>query len=149
MNGVNDPVRMMSAFSLYLSGPVYTLLQWLSGKEKSCWCWSAMKMAFTTYNINPNPKYNAVLYAEAQTFIDLELSSSMKIEDYYGQVLKKGKRLGKSPLDLMSKFIGGLPTKLCFFVQPGRPKDIEEAMQRARVGNACGYRGNTKTCNTA
>ena len=147
MNGVNDPVRMMSAFSLYLSGPAHTWLQGLSGEEKSCW--SALEMAFTTYYINPNPKNNAVLYAEAQAFNDLELTSSMKIEDYYGQVLKKGKRLGKSPLDLMTKFIGGLPTQLRFFVQAGRPKDIEKAMQSARMGNACGYRDSTKTCNAA
>ena len=99
MNGVNDPVRMMSAFSLYLSGPVYTWLPGLSGEGKSCW--SVMEMSFTTYYINPNPKTNAVLYAEAQAFHDLELTSSMKIEDYYGQLLKRGKRFGKSPLDLM------------------------------------------------
>ena len=133
-----DSPRMIAAFSLHLTGPEYTWFQTLTEIHRKSW--RALCDAFVSHYIQPNPSNNAVLYSEMQAYNDLKLYDDMMLEDYYGLILKKGQRLNKSALDLMTKFIDGLPDQLKFFVREGRPNTIDEAMQSAKMGDSCGYR---------
>ncbi|KAJ8298554.1 hypothetical protein KUTeg_023897 [Tegillarca granosa] len=55
------------------------------------------------------------------------LQPAQSVEEFYCQHLRIGKKLGKSELDMLIKFVNGLPSKLCFFVRTGHPSTLKEA----------------------
>lgn len=138
LNDTADSSRLLAAFSLYLSGPAHT---WFEGQDfLHGGCWNVLEKMFRASYIN-NSNNNASLYIETRSFNTLALQPGMLLEDFYGLILKKGHRLEKSPMDMMTQFIDGLPDQLQFFVRVSRPKTIEEAFQSARMGEAYNFRG--------
>ena len=61
------------------------------------------------------------------------------IEDYYSQILEKGRKLVNSDQEQLLKFIQGLPAQLELFVRAGNLSDIASAMTAAKMGEAYGY----------
>ena len=83
-----------------------------------------------------------VILVETEQFSNLKLLPHQQLEDYYSQVLKKGRKLSKSDQEQLLMFIQGLPAQLAFFVRAGNPSDITSAMTAAKMGEAYGYRSN-------
>ena len=155
LQGITADVSRVSAFSLYLSGPAFLWFESLPPSHKSSW--SLLVNAFQDKYVSFSPNTRGSLIAEMEAFNNLKLGRST-VEDFYFNILKLGKKLRKSQLDLMTKFIDGLPHQLQFFVRAGRPTNIDDALQSARVGESVGYGTSNSTsphntdishCNTA
>ena len=71
---------------------------------------------------------------------NLRLIQSQAIEDSHASVLDKGRKLCKSEVDMLNKFISGLPSQLAFFVRAGHKESLREALQSAKIEEAHGYR---------
>ncbi|KAK3082518.1 hypothetical protein FSP39_010106 [Pinctada imbricata] len=134
MSGFDDD-RRMSAFSLYLAGPAYNWYKTLDSEIQRNW--DFLKESFIENYATAN---DALLYSELQLYNELKLTEKMNVEDYHSEILKRGRKLKKTEPDMMSRFIDGLPGGLKFFVRAGRPTSLADAMQSARMGDACGYR---------
>ena len=67
--------------------------------------------AFQDKYFSFSPNTRGSLIAEIKAFINLKLGRST-VEDFFFNILKLGKKLRKSQLDLMTKFIDGLPHQL-------------------------------------
>ena len=130
--------RIIAAFHLHLAGPALIWFSALSSSVKSSWG-RVLRLFKSTY-VNSDPLKNASLLADAEIFQHLTLSAGVPIEDFHSQVMQKGHKLRKSELDMLTKFIDGLPPQLRFFVRTGRPNTLGEALQSAKMGEAYGYR---------
>lgn len=62
------------------------------------------------------------------------LGQTQEIEDFYCQLMEKGKILSKPEEEIMFKFINGLPDKLAFYVHTSKPGNISEALSYAKTG---------------
>lgn len=95
--------------------------------------------AFREKCVSFNTGMKGSLIADTEAFNNLKLKTT--VEDKYFHIMKLGKKLQKSSLYLLNNFIDELPTQLQFFVRAGRPANIDEALQSARVGKSVGYGG--------
>ena len=136
LQGITSDVPKISALSLYLSGPAFLWFETLPPSFKTSW--PLLLGAFRDKYVSFNLSTNGSLIAEMEAFNTLKLGKST-VEDFYFNILKLGKKLKKSQLDLMTKFIDGLPDQLKFFVRAGRPTNIDDALQSARIGESVGY----------
>ena len=128
--------RKVAAFQLHLQGPANTWFNCLEDDDKADW--DNLAAAF---EINYCAENNTqILLVETEKFTNLTLLPHQQIEDYYSQILEKGKKLSKSDQEQLLKFIQGLPAQLAFFVRAGNPSDIHTAMTSAKMGEAYGYR---------
>ena len=83
--------------------------------------------------------------AESCLFQQLKLQPGQPLEVYHATIVEKGAKLGKNNIDIMAKFISGLPDRLAFFVRTGRPFDHQAALVSAKMGEAYGYREPVQT----
>ena len=133
-----DSVKMIASFSLHLKGSAFV---WFKNLPEDPFhiSWTSLKGKFQEHYVSMNPSTNMSLYAESAAFSNLQLGSQT-LDDFHCEIVQKGHRLRKTPLDIMCKFIDGLPSSLQYFVRAGRPNTVEEALQSAKMGEAFGYR---------
>ena len=134
---IQDSKLFIASFSLHLKGPAFVWYQNLPYDPYHL-SWTALRTKFHEKFVAMN-LHNASLYAETTAFNALTLSKDT-LEEFHCKLLQKGKRLHKTELDLLTKFIDGLPTQLQFFVRAGRPQSLDDALQSAKIGEAVGYR---------
>lgn len=130
-----DP-RKLAAFQLHLLGPAQTWYTCLEEHTKAQW--ATLKEAFEGKYSSANNK--PVLLVETEQFQNIRLQPAQQIEDYYSKVIENGRKLSKSPQEVLLKFIQGLPSQLAFFVRAGNPEDVHSAVTSAKMGEAYGYR---------
>ena len=130
--------KAVAAFHLHLKGPALIWFNNLPDSSKTSF--SDVKHLFCRdYCSTDDP----VLVAEEAVFQKMTLQMSDTLEDFHSRVLQKGKRLGKSDRDIMTKYIDALPEKLSFFVRAGRAHNLHDALQASKIGEAHGYRFHT------
>ncbi|KAK3082971.1 hypothetical protein FSP39_010341 [Pinctada imbricata] len=108
--------------------------------------WTALRSKFYEQYVSMNLGTNTSIYAESVAFNNLTLGTS-SLDDFHCTVVQKGKKLQKTPLDIMCKFIDGLPKALQYFVRAGRPSSIDDALQSAKMGETVGYRDDQPSIN--
>ena len=92
MSGFDDD-RMVSAFSLYLAGPAYN---WYKSLENDIQRdWQSLKQYFIEHYATAN---EALLYSEIQLYNELKLKDKTNLEDYYSEIVKRGRKLKKASL---------------------------------------------------
>jgi len=136
LEGNNNQVRKIAAFQLHLDGPSFTWFVHLDNANKDTW--DHVVEAFNNKYVLGNN--NPALITEAELFQKLKLQPQQPIEEYHGQIIESGLKLGKPERDILSKFIDGLPDKLSFFVSAGNPADHNAALLAAQRGEALNYR---------
>lgn len=132
-----EDARKIAAFHLHLCGPARTWFNSLVSTSKNTW--ETFKATFTTKYVTVDLR-SPTLILESEAFDTLSLSQGQTIDDYYTQVLQKGKLLRKPDHEILIKFIRGLPHGLAFFVRAGHHSDISSALDAAKEGEAYGYR---------
>ena len=138
LSRINDTDgRRVAAFQLHLQGPANTRYSCLSEDDKADW-----DNLVAAFELNYCVENTPVLLVETEQFSNLKLLPHQQLEDYYSQVLEKGRKLSKSDQEQLLKFIQGVPAQLAFFVRAGNPSDITSAMPAAKMGEAYGYRSN-------
>ena len=78
------------------------------------------------FELNYCVENTPVLLVETEQFLNLKLLPHLHLEDYYSQVLEKGRKLSKSDQEQLLKFIQGLPAQLAFFVRAGNPLTLHQ-----------------------
>ena len=129
--------RRTAAFHLHLRGPALTWFNSLS--ETAKYNWESLEILFKEKYVHFNWQSSTVMMT-TEIFQNLRLSPGQSIEDYYCNLVEKGKILKKPDHEILSKFISGLPDKMAFFVRAGRPTDLQTAVTSAKMAEACGYR---------
>ena len=76
----------MAAFQLHLQGPANTWYSCLSEDDKGDW-----DNLVTVFELNYCVENTPVLLVETEQFSNLKLLPHQQLEDYYSQVLEKGK----------------------------------------------------------
>lgn len=143
MNELNNDERKIAAFYLHLVGPARTWFGTLEANQKDTW--AHLETAFNRKYINLDQQNDAGLLTESIIFNNIKLSGAQALEDFHSLVLEKGTRLNKNGMDILSKFIEGLPQQLAFFVRASRPADHQAALVSAKMGEAYGYRQESTT----
>ena len=131
----DDEARKLAAFHLHLQGPA---LAWYNSLNPET-DWDTVSNLFTEKYVNIGWQHPSVI-VESETFQNMTLGSHQDIEDFYCQILEKGKILSKPDEEIMFKFINGLLEKLAFYVRSSQPADIAEALSLAKAGEAYKYR---------
>lgn len=140
---VQDP-RTVAAFQLHLQGPALTWFTCLKDTEKADW--ASVEQLYRAKYLAENNK--PMLLVETEQFLNLRLLPHQQIEDYFSKIMEKGRRVNKSPQEIVLKFIEGLPSQLAFFVRAGNPEDINAALTAAKLGEAYGYRASPTATET-
>ena len=84
--------RKVAAFQLHIQGPANTWFKYLEDEYKADWdnLVAAFELNYLAENNTP------ILLVETEKFTNLTLLPHKQIEDYYSQILEKGKKLSKS-----------------------------------------------------
>ena len=128
--------RQAAAFQLHLEGPAQS---WFASLDDDITRhWDSLCAAFRQKYISSDNR--PILLVETEHFMNLRLLPHQQIEDYYSKIMDKGRRIHKTPQDILLKFIEGLPPQLAFFVRAGNPEDIQAALTASKLGEAYGYR---------
>ena len=77
---------------------------------------------------------------KAVCFESLPLLPNQQIKDFHVKILEKGSKLSKTPKDMISRFVNGLPDKLAFFVRARSITTLKEALTSAKLGETYRYR---------
>lgn len=100
--------RKIAASQLHLNSPAQTWFCCLNDAAKSSW-----KILYDAFqNKYSSGDNNSVLLVDTHQFHNLRSIFAHEIEDFYGKVLDKGRKLFKIPQELLLKFIQGLPLQL-------------------------------------
>ena len=134
---ISDSAKLLASFSLHLKGPAFMWVHNLTTDPYHL-SWTALAEKFQEHFVSMNLQTNSSIYAESVAFDNLSLGTKT-LDKFHCIVVQKGKKLHKTNLDTMSKFIDGLPKSLQYFVRAGRPNWID-ALQSAKMGKAVGYR---------
>ena len=135
---ISDSAKLLASFSLHLKGPAFMWYQNLPTDPYHL-SWTALREKFHEHFVSMNLQTNSSIYAESVAFDNLSLGTKT-LDEFHCIVVQKGKKLHKTNLDTMCKFIDGLPKSLQYFVRAGRPNTIDDALQSAKMGEAVGYR---------
>ena len=141
LHGIDEPDsdhRKVAAFHLYLEGPALQWYNTLTSLDKMYF--ASVKAAFTKQYIDTGATFNPHLLAESEVFQNIRLAPGQNIEEFHAMVLEKGAKLQKTQLDILQRFVDGLPPQLAFFVRAGSPPDHQAALASAKMGEAYGYR---------
>ncbi len=139
LDGHFNDDKKIAAFRLHLEGPA---LQWFQTLPESVlFDFASVQAAFEAKYVALGHGTNPAFLAETELFNHMRLAPGQTIEDFHALILEKGCRLQKSELDVLHKFVDGLPPQLAFFVRAGCPGDHEAALASAKMGEAYGYRG--------
>jgi len=130
-----DDSRKLAAFHLHLQGPALT---WYNGLAPGL-DWDTIKQGFLDKYVTIGWQHPSVVI-ESESFQNMVLGQTQEIEDFYCQLMEKGKILSKPEEEIMFKFINGLPDKLAFYVRTSKPGNISEALSYAKTGEAYKYR---------
>lgn len=130
-----DDSRKLAACHLHLHGPALT---WYNGLAPGL-DWDTIKQGFLDKYVTIGWQHPSVVI-ESELFQNMVLGQTQEIEDYYCQLMEKGKILSKPEEEIMFKFINGLPDKLAFYVRTTKPVNISEALSYAKTGEAYKYR---------
>ena len=137
----NSP-QAIAAFHLNLQGPALVWFQGLDALTMSTW--DRIKTAF--YDQFCSVECNTPQrLAEEAAYQNLKLSPTQLIEDYHAVIVMKGRRLGKTEADMVSKFVNGLPDNLAYFVRAGNNGTLTAALNAAKLGESYGYRSHAAT----
>lgn len=142
--GDEEGKRMLAAFHLHLRGPALTWFNSLTEESRSNW--EYVKILFKEKFVNFSG-HGASVLMHSEIFQNLSLSPGQSVEDFFCQIYEKGKLLNKPEHEMLSKFIGGLPEKMAFFIRAGLPKDMQTALTSAKMAEACGYRTHEDSVN--
>ena len=137
LNGEDMDARKVAAFHLKLAGPALIWCNSLTPPDDQTKSWSFVEKEFLAKYINV--QNNPVLLAEAELFQQLRLAPGQPIEEFHSLLVEKGVRLGKTPWDILLKFVSGLPQQLSFYVRARGPVDHQAALSEALIGEAHGY----------
>ena len=92
LSRINDTDgRRVAAFQLHLQGPANTWYSCLSEDDKGDW-----DNLVAAFELNYCVENTPVLLVETEQFSNLKLLPHQQLEDYYSQVLEKGRKLSKS-----------------------------------------------------
>lgn len=136
-NLTGDKARITAAFHLHLKGPAQVWYNTLDVSNKLSW--EVLRACFTDKYVTHN-MFDPAIVAESAIFDSLNLQPHQPLEQFHSDILEKGTRLKKPERDLISKFISGLPNQLAFFVRAANIQTYSEALQKAKLGEAYGYR---------
>ena len=144
LQGLTDDRRTIAAFHLHLKGPALVWFNALNSDLKSVW--TLLRFAFINKYVTLDT-FDSRTVAESALFDTMSLQDHQPLEGFHSDILEKGTRLQKPERDMIAKFINGLPHQLAFFVRAGNPQSFQEALQKAKLGEAYGYRssGNVPT----
>lgn len=132
----SSPDKRVPLFHLLLQGPARTWFNSLNLHDKS---WLEVSELFQTEYTQLSACSPALLL-ENQNFISMSLSIHESLEDFYARLVERGHRIGKSDLEILSKFISALPEDLQRFVGASQPKDSRAALTAAQMGSLYGCR---------
>ena len=111
----------MATFQLHLQVPASTWYNCLSEDHKDDW-----DNLVAAFELNYCVENTPVLIVETQQFSNLKLLPYQQLEDYYSQVLEKGRDLSKSDQEQLLKFIQGLPAQLAFLSELVTPLTLHQ-----------------------
>jgi len=134
--------RLIAAFHLHLAGPARVWFSTLQTKVTGSLTWQKLFMAFKSEYINNNYYNNPNLLVQSEIFNNMRLGPTQPLEEFYSILVEKANKLQKSDLDILTKFIDGLPSDIKYFVRVQNPKTHAEALISAQMGQAYGYRTN-------
>ena len=113
----NTDGRRVAAFQLHLQGSANTWYSCLGEDDEGDW--DNLVAAFElNYCVDNTP----VLLAETEQFSNLKLWPYQQLEDYYSQVLEKGRKLSKSDQEAVVTRLIGRPKPLCFEILRNQAK---------------------------
>lgn len=133
-NHIDD--KRVPLFHLLLHGPAQT---WFNTNKLHDQKWEVVQQAFQDEYTKLSASSPALLL-EVQNFVNMTLSPHEPLEDFYARLIERGQRVGKSDVEILSKFISALPEKLQFFVSAGQPMDSHSALTAAQMGSLYGFR---------
>ena len=74
---------------------------------------------------------------KSEHFMNLGLLPYQKIEDYYSNIMDRGRQIHKTAPDILLKFIA---SGSGFFVWAANPEDIQAALTASKLEEANGYK---------
>ncbi|OWF56159.1 hypothetical protein KP79_PYT00092 [Mizuhopecten yessoensis] len=128
--------KRVPLFCLLLQGPART---WFTTNDLSIKTWSVVQHCFEEKYLDFSASGPSLLL-ETNNFLAVKLSHHEPLEDSHARLVEKGRRIGKSDIELLSKFISSLADQLAFFVRAGNPGDSSTALSSAKMGEVYGYR---------
>ncbi len=134
LGGICDDRRRVAAFYLHLRGPARSWYTTIPADRQDTW--ACVRNAFSQRYISC--PINGI--ADNHLFNTMCLSVSQALEEYHGELILLGSKLGKTDRDILLRFVDGLPDQLAFFVRAGHPQSCIEALNAAKSGEAYGYR---------
>lgn len=126
--------QIIAGLHLHLGGPALTWFNQLSTTTKDTW--KQLQKTFELQYMSTDPQSNPQLIADNELYNTITLKFDQPIEDFHSTLVQKGKRLRKSDVDIMNRFIDGLPDQLKLYVRTGRPTTLHEALSQAKMGEA-------------
>ncbi len=106
--------KKIAAFRLHVEG---SGLQWFQTMPESVLLdFASVQAAFEAKYVVLVHGTNPAFLAEIELFNHMCLAPGQTIEDFHALVLEKGCRLQKSQVDVLHKFVDGLPPQLAFYV---------------------------------
>ncbi len=136
----NTDGRKVAAFHLHLKGPAKVWFNTLGLSPVTRKSWVFVQKAFSDRFVMLDPHTNPQLLAERQLFSTMKMAPSQALIEFHSLLVEKAMILGKSPQDVLLRFIEGLPPSLALFVRAGNPMSHEQALNAAQMGEAYGYR---------
>lgn len=127
-------VQIVAGFHLHLAGPALTWFNQLSAT--TVLTWRRLRQAFEEQYLSTDPSLNPQIIADSELFNTTMLKEGQPIEDFHSILVQKGQRLQKSDVEIMNRFIDGLPHQLTLYVRTGRPTSLNEALSQAKMGEA-------------
>ena len=133
-NNIQEDQRK-AALHLHLQGPALVWFQCLNTDQKD-----TFETLVTEFKRRFVSQSNPALISEAAIFDSLTLGPNQRLEDFYGLICQKGKKINKLSRDLLAQFLKGMPQQLQFFVRASNPENISKALHVAMTGESVGYR---------
>jgi len=143
LDGQFSDSRKVAAFHLLLAGPALVWFSALGAREKDTWAHVKSEFSDKYCMVGQD---NPALIADAEMFSKIKLAPGQSMDEYHALIVQKGRKLQKSPRDILVKFVDGLPHQLAFFVRTGNPFTDNEALTAAKMGEAYGYRLSDNIC---